>query len=94
MHLCLTVECITSGLHLSVFLIRSHPPPNRWPNLADLADLFCRIVGFLNFADLFCRFVGFLNFADLFCRFVGASGILGHLIWRCQPKMCSFTLGR
>ena len=26
-HLCLTVECITSGLHLSVFLIRSHPPP-------------------------------------------------------------------
>ena len=29
MHLCLTVECITSGLHLSVFLIRSHPPPPR-----------------------------------------------------------------
>ena len=27
MHLCLTVECITSGLHLSVFLIRSNPPP-------------------------------------------------------------------
>ena len=25
-HLCLTVECITSGLHLSVFLIRSPPP--------------------------------------------------------------------
>ena len=27
MHLCLTVECITSGLHLSVFLIRPPPPP-------------------------------------------------------------------
>ena len=27
MHLCLTVECITSGLHLSVFLTRSHPSP-------------------------------------------------------------------
>ena len=27
MHLCLTMECITSGLHLSVFLIRSPPPP-------------------------------------------------------------------
>ena len=27
MHLCLTVECITSGLYLSVFLIRSPPPP-------------------------------------------------------------------
>ena len=26
MHLCLTVECITSGLHWSGFLIRSHPP--------------------------------------------------------------------
>ena len=26
MHLCLTVECITSGLHLSVFEL-GHPPP-------------------------------------------------------------------
>ena len=26
MHICLTVECITSGLHWSIFLIRSHPP--------------------------------------------------------------------
>ena len=31
MHLGLTVECITSGLHLSVFLIRSHPPPAGLP---------------------------------------------------------------
>ena len=30
------------------------PPPNRRPNSADLADLFRRFVGFLNFADLFC----------------------------------------
>ena len=36
------------------------PPPNRRPNSADLADLFRRFVGFLNFADLFCRFFGFL----------------------------------
>ena len=27
MHLCFTVECISSGLHLSVFLIRSPPRP-------------------------------------------------------------------
>ena len=27
MHLCLTAECITSGLHVSIFLIRSPPPP-------------------------------------------------------------------
>ena len=53
------------------------PPPNRRPNSADLADLFC-------------RFVGFLNFANWSCRLVGASGILGHLIWRCHAKM-SFT---
>ena len=32
MHLCLTVECITSGLHLSVFLIRSQPPNRRHAN--------------------------------------------------------------
>ena len=36
------------------------PPPNWRPNSADLADLFRRFVGFLNFADLFCRFFGFL----------------------------------
>ena len=35
-------------------------PPNRRLNSADLADLFRRFVGFLNFADLFCRFFGFL----------------------------------
>ena len=27
------------------------------------------------------------------CRLVGASGILGHLIWRCQPKMCIIYFG-
>ena len=33
MHLCLTVECITSGLHLFVFLITSPPPsPPPWPS--------------------------------------------------------------
>ena len=42
MHLCLTVECITSGLHLSVFLIRSHPPPRPlvmglWPRPPSVA---------------------------------------------------------
>jgi hypothetical protein len=31
--------------------------------------------------------------ADTFCRLVEASGILGHLIWSCHSKMCSFTLG-
>ena len=39
------------------------PPPapkKRPPNSANLADLFCRFVGFLIFADLFCQFVGFL----------------------------------
>ena len=31
-----------------------NPPPKNWrPNSADLADLFRRFVGFLNFADLF-----------------------------------------
>ena len=43
-----------------------HPPPppapNRRPNLADLADLFCRFVGFLNFDDWFCRLVGAFGF--------------------------------
>ena len=29
MHLCLTVECITSGLHLSVFQL-GHTPPTLW----------------------------------------------------------------
>ena len=29
MHLCLTVECITSGLHFVCFFIRSPPPPPR-----------------------------------------------------------------
>ena len=33
-----------------------HPPPPSWrPNSADLADLFCRFVGFLDFLDSFCR---------------------------------------
>ena len=27
MHLCRTVECVTSGLHLSVFYL-GHPPPS------------------------------------------------------------------
>ena len=35
---------------------------------------------------------GFCDLADSFCRLVGASGILGHLIWRCHTKMCSFNL--
>ena len=52
------------------------PPPHRRPNSADLADLFRRFVGFLNFADLFCRFFGFCDFAHSFCRLVGASGIV------------------
>ena len=30
------------------------PPPNRRPNSADFADLFCQFVGFLDFAHLFC----------------------------------------
>ena len=57
-------------------------PPNRRPNSADFADLFCRFGG-----------GGFCDFAASFCRLVGASGILGHLIWRRHSKMCSFTLG-
>ena len=36
---------------------------------------------------------GFCDLADSFCRLVEACGILGHLIWRCHSKMCSFTLG-
>ena len=35
----------------------------------------------------------FCDLADSFCRLVGASGTLGHLVWRCHSKMCSFTLG-
>ena len=27
MHLCLTVECISSGLHLSIFYLGLNPPP-------------------------------------------------------------------
>ena len=38
MHLCLTMECMTSGLHLSVFLMRSqHPPPDPYPHPPPLA---------------------------------------------------------
>ena len=63
-----------------------NPPP---PKLAaDLADLFCRFVGFLNLPICSANSLGFCDFADLFCPLVGASGILGHLIWRCHSKMC------
>ena len=43
------------------------PPPQIWrPNLADFAELVCRIVGFLNLADLFCRITRFLGLCRLF----------------------------
>ena len=41
------------------------PPPIRRPNLADFAELVCRIVGFLNLADLFCRITRFLGLCRL-----------------------------
>ena len=37
MHVCLTVECITSGLHWCVFLIRSPPPPPQPPRTHPLS---------------------------------------------------------
>ena len=84
------------------------PPTNRRPNSADLADLFCRFVGFLDVTDLFCRFVGFLGF----CRFIlpicsnsaadlwgGCADLFGFLgFWDSRfggvtLRCASFTLG-
>ena len=56
------------------------PPESRPPNSANLADLFC-------------QFIAFLNISDWFCRLVGASGILGHLIWRSHSKICTIYFG-
>ena len=44
MHLCLTVECIAYGLHLSFFLIRSPPPPPYVRSLTSLSPLDIQVV--------------------------------------------------
>ena len=53
MHLCLTVECITSGLHLSVFLIRSPPPPPQETCCGHL----CVVMAFIKREALRCNFI-------------------------------------
>ena len=50
------------------------PPPIRRPNLAEFAELVCRIVGVLNLADLFCRITRFLGLCRLVLPTVGVSG--------------------
>ena len=62
------------------------PPPIRRPNLADFADLVCRIVGFLNLADLFCRVTRFLGLCRLVLPTCWGLWVLGHLSWR-QPLL-------
>ena len=58
------------------------PPPIRRPNLAEFAELVCRIVGFLNLADLFCRIARFLGLCRLVLPTCWGLWVLGHLSWR------------
>ena len=58
------------------------PPPIRRPNLAEFAELVCRIVRFLNFADLFCRITRFLGFCHLVLPTCWGFWVLDHLSWR------------
>ena len=60
------------------------PPPIRRPNLADFAELVCRIVGFLNLADLFCRITRFLGLCRLVLPTCWGFWVLGHLRWSCS----------
>ena len=55
------------------------PPQIRRPNLADFAELVCRIVGFLNLADLFCRITRFLGLCRLVLPTCWGFWVLGHL---------------
>ena len=52
--------------------------------------LICWVSEFRRFV---LPFLGFCDFAHSFCRLVGASGIVGHLIWTCEPKMCIIYFG-
>ena len=58
------------------------PPPIRRPNLADFAEMVCRIFGFLNLADLFCRITRFLGLCRLVLPTCWGFWVLGHLSWR------------
>ena len=58
------------------------PPLIRRPNLAEFAELVCRIVRFLNFADLFCRITRFLGLCRLVLPTCWGLWVLGHLSWR------------
>ena len=58
------------------------PPPIRRPNLAEFAELVCRIVGFLNLDDLFCRITRFLGLCRLVLPTCWGLWVLGHLSWR------------
>ena len=70
-----------------MFIIVATPPTP--PKSAAKFGRPRRFVPPICFADL----LGFCDFADSFCRLVGASGILGHLIWRYQPKICIMYFG-
>ena len=73
-----------------------NPPPIRRPNLADFAELVCRIVGFLNLADLFCRITRFLGLCRLVLLTCWGFWVLGHLSWRrhllWQPPPTAYLL--
>ena len=58
------------------------PPPIRRPNLADFAELVCRIVGLLNLADFCCRITRFLGLCRLVLPTCWGLWVLGHLSWR------------
>ena len=61
------------------------PPPPIWrPNLADFAELVCRIVGFLNLAHLFCQITRFLGLCRLVLPTCWGFWVLGHLRWSCS----------
>ena len=64
-------------------------PPIRQPNLADFAELVCRIVGFLNLADLFCQITRFLGLCRLVLPTCWGFWVLGHLRWSCS--LCAFA---
>ena len=70
---CLLVACL---------LVATPPPPIRRPNLAEFAEMVCRIVRFLNFADLFCRITRFLGLCRLVLPTCWGLWVLGHLNWR------------
>ena len=55
MHLCLTVECITSGLHLSVFKL-GHPPPPPWGQRENSFSPGCWVVQQAAHLPQFCEF--------------------------------------